>query len=98
MDLGQPVPQGRSGRLWSARSGGKYYWKTAEKTAETMSTRLAQHRRSYRQDEGWLLPLMKARSDDMAKVGGSGARGRDRECLIGHPAVLEVAVVGSCRR
>ena len=94
-DTGTPVPQGESGRLWiRSESAAKYYWNKPEKTAETMVDGWLNTGDTYRQDaDGYFI--YEGRSDDMLKVGGIWCSPVEIEnCLIGHPAVLEVAVVG----
>jgi len=92
---GTPVPKGESGRLWiRADSAAKYYWNKPEKTAETMIGGWLNTGDTYREDpDGYLI--YDGRSDDMLKVGGIWCSPVEIEnCLIGHPAVLEAAVVG----
>ena len=92
---GKPVPRGESGRLWiRGESAAKYYWNKAEKTAETMVDGWLNTGDTYRQDEDGYF-IYDGRSDDMLKVGGIWCSPVEIEsCLIGHAAVLEVAVVG----
>jgi benzoate-CoA ligase family protein len=92
---GKPVRPGDSGRLWiRSESAAKYYWNKPEKTAETMVDGWLNTGDTYRQDEvGYFI--YDGRSDDMLKVGGIWCSPVEVEsCLIGHPAVLEAAVVG----
>ena len=92
---GDEVPRGESGGLWiRAESSAKYYWNKPEKTAETMVNGWLNTGDTYRQDaDGYFI--YEGRSDDMLKVGGIWCSPVEIEnCLIGHPAVLEVAVVG----
>jgi len=92
---GKPVPKGESGRLWiRADSAAKYYWNKPEKTAETMVGGWLNTGDTYREDpDGYLI--YDGRSDDMLKVGGIWCSPVEIEnCLVGHPAVLEAAVVG----
>jgi benzoate-CoA ligase family protein len=92
---GKPVPKGERGRLWiRAESAAKYYWNKPEKTAETMVEGWLNTGDTYRQDdEGYFI--YDGRSDDMLKVGGIWCSPVEIEnCLIGHSAVLEVAIVG----
>jgi benzoate-CoA ligase family protein len=91
----KPVPKGESGRLWiRAESAAKYYWNKPEKTAETMVDGWLNTGDTYREDsDGYLI--YDGRSDDMLKVGGIWCSPVEIEsCLVGHPAVLEAAVVG----
>ncbi|MDP1748150.1 MAG: benzoate-CoA ligase family protein [Reyranella sp.] len=92
---GKPVVQGESGALWlRAESAAKYYWNKPEKTAETMVEGWLNTGDTYRQDaDGYFI--YEGRSDDMLKVGGIWCSPVEIEnCLVGHPAVLEAAVVG----
>jgi len=92
---GKPVRKGESGRLWiRSESAAKYYWNKPEKTAETMVDGWLNTGDTYRQDEDGYF-IYDGRSDDMLKVGGIWCSPVEVEnCLIGHPAVLEAAVVG----
>jgi benzoate-CoA ligase family protein len=91
----KPVARGESGALWlKAESAAKYYWNKPEKTAETMVDGWLNTGDTYRQDEDGYY-IYEGRSDDMLKVGGIWCSPVEIEnCLIGHPAVLEAAVVG----
>ncbi|MBX9943292.1 MAG: benzoate-CoA ligase family protein [Reyranella sp.] len=94
-EAGDPVPRGGSGRLWiRAESAATYYWNKPEKTAETMVDGWLNTGDTYREDpDGYFI--YEGRSDDMLKVGGIWCSPVEIEnCLIGHPAVLEAAVVG----
>ncbi|MDP2377909.1 benzoate-CoA ligase family protein [Reyranella sp.] len=94
-ESGKPVAPGESGALWlKAESAAKYYWNKPEKTAETMVEGWLNTGDTYRQDaDGYYV--YEGRSDDMLKVGGIWCSPVEIEnCLIGHPAVLEAAVVG----
>ena len=92
---GKPVAAGETGAL-QIRGGStaRGYWNLPEKTAATM------------QDGGWLDTgdtyrvdedgcfVCEGRSDDMMKVGGIWTSPVEIEaCLIGHPKVLEAAIV-----
>jgi benzoate-CoA ligase family protein len=91
----QPVVHGERGRLWiRAESAAKYYWNKPETTAETMVEGWLNTGDTYRQDdEGYYI--YDGRSDDMLKVGGIWCSPIEIEdCLIGHAAVLEAAIVG----
>ena len=93
---GAPLAAGEAGAL-QIRGGStaRGYWNLPEKTAATM------------QDGGWLdtgdtyridgdgFYVCEGRSDDMMKVGGIWTSPVEIEaCLIGHPKVLEAAIVG----
>ncbi len=91
----KPVPRGESGRLWiRAESAAKYYWNKPDRTAETMVDGWLNTGDTYRQDsDGYFI--YDGRSDDMLKVGGIWCSPVEIEnCLIGHAAVLEAAIVG----
>jgi benzoate-CoA ligase family protein len=91
----KPVARDESGALWlKAESAAKYYWNKPEKSAETMVDGWLNTGDTYRQDaDGYYI--YEGRSDDMLKVGGIWCSPVEIEnCLIGHPAVLEAAVVG----
>ncbi|TAJ25485.1 MAG: benzoate-CoA ligase family protein [Reyranella sp.] len=94
-ETGAAVSNGASGRLWiRAESAAKYYWNKPEKTAETMVDGWLNTGDTYRQDEDGYF-IYEGRSDDMLKVGGIWCSPVEIEnCLVGHPAVLEAAVVG----
>jgi benzoate-CoA ligase family protein len=92
---GNEVEPGDSGRLWmKGESSAAYYWNKPEKTRETMVGGWLDTGDTYRQDaDGYYV--YEGRSDDMMKVGGIWCSPVEIEaCLIGHPAVLESAVVG----
>ena len=91
----KPVAKGGSGALWlRAESAAKYYWNKPEKTAETMVEGWLNTGDTYRQDADNYF-IYEGRSDDMLKVGGIWCSPVEIEnCLVGHPAVLEAAVVG----
>jgi benzoate-CoA ligase family protein len=92
---GKLVPRGERGRLWiRSESMAKYYWNKPEKTAETMVDGWLNTGDTYRQDEDGYF-IYDGRSDDMLKVGGIWCSPVEIEnCLIGHIAVLEAAIVG----
>jgi benzoate-CoA ligase family protein len=92
---GKLVPRGERGRLWiRSESMAKYYWNKPEKTAETMVDGWLNTGDTYRQDEDGYF-IYDGRSDDMLKVGGIWCSPVEIEnCLIGHTAVLEAAIVG----
>ena len=92
---GKPMALGERGRLWiKGQSTAKYYWNKPEKTAETMVDGWLNTGDTYRQD-GDGFYFYDGRSDDMLKVGGIWVSPVEIEnCLIGHSAVLEAAIVG----
>jgi len=94
-DAGQPVPQGEVGNLRvKGDSTMAYYWNQHEKTKGTLFGHWIQTGDKYYQDrDGYFWYC--GRADDMLKVGGIWVSPIEVEAtLVGHPAVLEVAVVG----
>jgi benzoate-CoA ligase len=94
-DEGQPVAQGEIGNLRvKGDSTMAYYWNQHEKTKATLFGEWIQTGDKYYQDKDdyfWYC----GRADDMLKVGGIWVSPVEVEnTLVGHPAVLEVAVVG----
>jgi benzoate-CoA ligase len=94
-DAGQPVPQGEIGNLRvKGDSTMAYYWNQHEKTKDTLIGHYIQTGDKYYQDADghfWYC----GRADDMLKVGGIWVSPVEVEnTLVGHPAVLEAAVVG----
>ena len=95
-DEGRPVPQGEIGNLRvKGDSTMAYYWNQHEKTKQTLFGEWIQTGDKYYQDaDGYFWYC--GRADDMLKVGGIWVSPVEVEAtLIGHPAVLEAAVVGS---
>jgi len=94
-DAGQPVAQGEVGNLRvRGDSTMAYYWNKHEKTKDTLSGHWIQTGDKYYQDpDGYFWYC--GRADDMLKVGGIWVSPVEVEAtLVGHPAVLEAAVVG----
>ncbi len=94
-DEGKPVPRGEVGNLRvKGDSTMAYYWNKHEKTKETLLGHWIQTGDKYYQDaDGYFWYC--GRSDDMLKVGGIWVSPVEVEnTLVGHPAVLEAAVVG----
>ncbi len=92
---GRPLPQGEVGNLLiRGDSAAPYYWNKHQKTKETMLGDWVKTGDKYYQDpDGYFWYC--GRSDDMLKVGGIWVSPVEVEnALIGHPAVLECAVVG----
>jgi 4-hydroxybenzoate-CoA ligase len=92
---GRPVLPGNTGELWikggSTASG---YWNRREQTRSTM---LGEWLRTgdmfYEDTDGFFY--FGGRIDDMLKVGGMWVSPVEVEsCLLDHPAMLEVAVIG----
>jgi benzoate-CoA ligase len=94
-DDGRPVPRGEVGNLRvRGDSTMAFYWNKHEKTKETLHGHWIQTGDKYYQDEEGTFWYC-GRSDDMLKVGGIWVSPVEVEAtLIGHPAVLEAAVVG----
>ncbi|MGA3174523.1 MAG: benzoate-CoA ligase family protein [Syntrophorhabdales bacterium] len=94
-DEGQEVPQGQIGTLLvKGSSSAQQYWRKREKTRLTMQGEWINTGDKYYVDgEGYYWCA--GRGDDMLKVGGIWVSPVEVEnCLMEHPAVLEVAVVG----
>jgi benzoate-CoA ligase len=93
---GRVLPQGQVGNLLiKGDSAAAYYWNKHQKTKETMLGEWVKTGDKYYQDpDGYFWYC--GRSDDMLKVGGIWVSPVEVEsALIGHPAVLECAVVGA---
>jgi benzoate-CoA ligase family protein len=94
-DAGWPVPEGEIGNLWvkggSAFSG---YWGIPELTARTKQADwVITGDKFYRDPEGYYHYC--GRADDMMKVSGMWVAPTEVEnALLGHPAIVEAAVVG----
>lgn len=93
---GGEVPPGESGRLQiKGLSTAAYYWNNPEKTAATMlgGDWLDTGDTYLRDADGYYQYC--GRSDDMLKVGGIWCSPIEIEArLVGHPRVLEAAVIG----
>jgi benzoate-CoA ligase len=92
---GQPVPQGEIGNLLIAGdSTCAQYWNKHERTRTTILGPWIRTGDKYYQDaDGYFWYA--GRADDMLKVSGQWVSPVEVEsALIGHPAVLEAAVVG----
>jgi benzoate-CoA ligase len=92
---GRPVPRGEIGNLRvRGDSTMAYYWNQHEKTKEALLGHWIQTGDKYYQDpDGYFWYC--GRADDMLKVGGIWVSPVEVEAtLMGHPAVLEAAVVG----
>jgi benzoate-CoA ligase family protein len=92
---GAEVPVDEVGRLWiKGPSAAKYYWNNPAKTAETLVDGWLNTGDTYRKDKDGYYYYC-GRNDDMLKVGGIWVSPFEIEsALIGHPKVLEAAVVG----
>ncbi len=94
-DDGRPVAPGMIGHLLiKGESTAPYYWNRHEQTKATMLGEWLRTGDMFYQDaDGYFFFC--GRSDDMLKVGGMWVSPVEVEaCLVEHPAVLEVAVVG----
>jgi benzoate-CoA ligase family protein len=94
-DDGRPLPAGEIGNLRvKGDSTMAYYWNQHEKTKEALHGHWMQTGDKYVQDpDGYFWYC--GRADDMLKVGGIWVSPVEVEnTLVGHPAVLEAAVVG----
>jgi benzoate-CoA ligase family protein len=95
-DDGKDVPAGQSGHLWvSGDSCCAYYWNQHEKTKAAFRGEWTVTGDKYHVDaDGYFT--YEGRSDDMLKVSGQWVSPAEVEAaLMGHPAVLEAAVVGA---
>jgi benzoate-CoA ligase len=95
-DDGSPAPSGTIGSLFvSGDSAAAGYWRQHEKTRETFQGDWVNTGDKYfRDDEGYYHYC--GRSDDMLKVSGMWVSPMEVEnAVLGHPAVLECAVVGA---
>lgn len=92
---GAPVPPGEVGDLWiRGGSTSAYYWRDRARTKRTYLGEWIVTGDKYRVDEDGFF-VHAGRTDDMLKVGGIWVSPVEVEaCLIEHPAVLEVGVVG----
>ncbi len=92
---GRPVAAGEVGDLWiRGGSTSVYYWRDRGQTARTYVGDWIVTGDKYVVDDGGYFTHA-GRSNDMLKVGGIWVSPIEVEsCLIEHPAVLEVAVVG----
>jgi benzoate-CoA ligase family protein len=94
-DVGAPVPRGAPGHLHvGGESMATGYWCATDSSRASFQGRRMQTGDMYVcSDEGYYTYL--GRSDDMLRVGGEWVSPAEVEAtLIGHPSVLEVAVVG----
>jgi 4-hydroxybenzoate-CoA ligase len=94
-DEGNEVAQGETGTLMvKGESAAQMYWRKRNKSRKTMVGEWINTGDKYYVDkEGYYWCA--GRSDDMLKVGGIWVSPLEVEnCLMEHPAVLEVAVVG----
>ncbi len=94
-ETGHPVKPGEIGNIEvKGDSICAYYWNQHEKTKRAIVGEWIRTGDKYYQDEEGFLWYC-GRTDDMLKVGGIWVSPVEVEaCLVGHPAVLEAAVVG----
>ncbi|HEV2250338.1 MAG TPA: benzoate-CoA ligase family protein [Candidatus Limnocylindria bacterium] len=95
-DAGNELPVGASGHLWvSGDSCCAYYWNQHERSKATFRGEWTVTGDRYHLDaDGYFT--YEGRSDDMLKVSGQWVSPAEVEAaLMGHPAVLEAAVVGA---
>ena len=95
-EAGAPVTRGEVGNLRvKGESIMASYWNNESKTREVLFGPWIQTGDKYVQDEDGCF-WYRGRSDDMIKAGGIWVSPVEVEAaLVGHPAVLEVAVVGA---
>jgi benzoate-CoA ligase family protein len=95
-DDGAELPAGESGHLWvSGDSACAYYWNKHEKTKQTIRGEWLVTGDKYHLDPDGCFTY-EGRSDDMLKVSGQWVSPAEVEAaLMGHPKVLECAVVGA---
>ena len=94
-DEGKDVPKGEIGTLMvKGGSAAQQYWRKREKTRLTMQGEWINTGDKYYEDaDGYYWCA--GRGDDMLKVGGIWVSPVEVEnCIMEHPAVFEVAVVG----
>ncbi len=94
-DDGQDVPQGEVGWLWvRGDSRALQYWQQSAKSHEAFRGSWYASSDMVRQDEDGYFHYC-GRGDDMLKVSGKWLAPKELEnCLLQHPRVQEVAVVG----
>jgi benzoate-CoA ligase family protein len=92
---GKPVPDGETGELWiEGESAAVLYWNDHRKSKRTFAGDLIHTGDLFKRDaDGYFW--YRGRVDDLIKVRGIWVAPMEIErCLVGHPAVLECAVVG----
>ena len=92
---GREVPDGETGTLWvEGDTAALLYWNEHEKTKETFSGDLVKTGDLFARDaDGYFW--FRGRADQLLKVGGVWvAPAEVEQCLLGHPDVVECAVVG----
>lgn len=96
-EAGQEVPTGQVGRLHiTGGSTAIMYWGDRQKSVETFHGETCITADFFRRDEAGYF-YYEGRSSDLIKAGGIWVSPLEVEnCLLTHPAVAEVAVVGRC--
>lgn len=94
-DEQRPVADGEPGELWmSGESAGICYWGDHERSKHTFHGNTVRTGDLFVRDEDGFF-WYRGRADDLLKVGGIWVAPLEVEnCLLVHPAVAEVAVVG----
>lgn len=94
-EQGGPVKQGELGELEiSGPSSAMYYWNNRAKSRATYTGAWTKSGDKYTQDADGFY-VYGGRTDDMLKVGGIWVSPAEVEAaLVGHPSVLEAAVIG----
>ena len=94
-EQGNPVKQGELGELEiSGPTSAMYYWNNRAKSRSTFVGSWTKSGDKYTQDKDGYY-VYGGRTDDMLKVSGIWVSPAEVEAaLVGHPAVLEAAVVG----
>ena len=94
-DAKRPIPDGEPGELWmSGESAGLCYWGDHERSKHTFHGDTVRTGDLFVRDADDFY-WYRGRADDLLKVGGIWVAPLEVEnCLLRHPAVAEVAVVG----
>ena len=94
-EANRPVPDGEPGELWmSGESAGLCYWGDHERSKHTFHGDTVRTGDLFVRDPDGFY-WYRGRADDLLKVGGIWVAPLEVEnCLLRHPAVAEVAVVG----
>jgi benzoate-CoA ligase family protein len=95
---GEPLPDGRIGRLWiRGKSASLMYWEDETASAATFGPDLVMSGDLVERDADGYFQY-RGRSDDLLKVGGIWVAPAEIErCLVEHPDVVECAVVAAER-
>jgi benzoate-CoA ligase family protein len=94
-EQGADLPDGETGRLWiRGPSAALMYWGERAKSVETYAGDVVMSGDLFSRDADGMFTYQ-GRADDLLKVGGIWVAPAEIEaCLLGHPAVADVAVVG----